>query len=91
MTGGRGFLFPSPTGNGDHITKESLSKAYKKTLELTAHSVHGWRSSFSTSAKDVGAFDKVAVELALDHVGDAKIVRTCDRGERLGERRRLAE
>ncbi|MGE5102283.1 MAG: tyrosine-type recombinase/integrase, partial [Deltaproteobacteria bacterium] len=30
VTGGRGFLFASPTGNGDHITKESLSKAYKK-------------------------------------------------------------
>ena len=91
MTGGRGFLFPSPTGNGDHITKESLSKAYKKTLGLTAHSVHGWRSSFSTLAKDAGGFDKVAVELTLDHVGDVKIVRTYDRGERLSERRRLAE
>ncbi|MGE5102282.1 MAG: hypothetical protein ACM3SX_20035 [Deltaproteobacteria bacterium] len=42
-------------------------------------------------AKDVGAFDKVAVELTLDHVGDVKIVRTYDRGERLTERRRLAE
>jgi integrase len=91
MTGGRGFLFPSPTGNGDHITKESLSKAYKKTLASTAHSVHGWRASFSTLAKDVGGFDKVAVELTLDHVGDVKIVRTYDRGERLSERRHLAE
>jgi integrase len=91
MTGGRGFLFPSPTGNGDHITKESLSKAYKKTLGLSAHSVHGWRSSFSTLAKDAGGFDKVAVELTLDHVGDVKIVRTYDRGERLSERRGLAE
>jgi integrase len=90
MSGGRGFLFSSPTGNGDHITKESLSKAYKKTLGLTAHSVYGWRSSFSTLAKDLGGFDKVAVELTLDHVGDVKIVRTYDRGERLSERRRRA-
>jgi hypothetical protein len=31
------------------------------------------------------------VELTLDHVGDVKIVRRYYRGERLSERRRLAE
>jgi integrase len=86
------FLFPSPTGNGEHITPESLPKVYKQTLNLgDKHSPHGWRSSLATLAKDVGGFDRTVVELHLDHVGDVKIVRTYDRGQRREQRRALVD
>jgi integrase len=53
------------------------------------HSPHGWRSAFSTLARDNG-FERDAVELALDHVHDNEVARAYDRGERLRERIRLA-
>ncbi len=87
-TGGKGFLFPSPVGR-KHITRESLEKAYRVTLGLEGkHSPHGWRSAFSTLAKDHG-FDRDAVELALDHVHDNDVARAYDRGERLQQRIKL--
>jgi integrase len=54
------------------------------------HSVHGWRASFSTLARDNG-FSKDVVDLALDHVVDEATVRAYDRGERLVERKKLTE
>jgi integrase len=89
MTGGKGFVFPSPTGR-EHITHESLEKVYRVTLKLDGkHSPHGWRSSFSTLAKENG-FSREAVELALDHIADTAVVRAYDRGDRLQERIRLS-
>lgn len=89
VTGGRGFVFPSPTGRA-HITHESIEKVLRVTLGFQGrHSVHGWRASFSTLARDHG-FSKDVVELALDHVTDTATVRAYDRGERLEERKKLA-
>jgi hypothetical protein len=53
------------------------------------HSVHGWRTSFLTLARDHG-FSKEIVERALDHVVNPVMVRVYDRGERLVERKKLA-
>jgi integrase len=90
ITGGRGFVFQSPTGR-KHITHESIEKALRVTLQYEGrHSVHGWRASFSTLARDHG-FSKDVVELALDHVTDSATVRAYDRGERLKERKQLCE
>lgn len=87
-TGGRGYLFPSPMGNA-HITRESLEKAYRVTLKMKGtHSIHGWRASFSTLARDAG-FSRDVVELTLDHVHDNAVARAYDRGERLAERMKL--
>lgn len=89
VTGGRGFVFMSPTGR-KHITHESIEKALRVTLGYEGrHSVHGWRASFSTLARDHG-FAKEIVELALDHETDSATVRAYDRGERLAERKKLA-
>lgn len=98
---GKGFVFPSPAG-GKHITRESLEKVYRVTLDLAGkHTPHGWRSAFSTLARDKGderdkdgaitnpAFERDVVELALDHVHDNEVVRAYDRGERLEQRIRL--
>ena len=86
--GGKGYVFPSPTG-GKHIGRESIEKMYRVTLRLEGkHSPHGWRSSFSTLARDHG-FSRDVVELALDHIHDNEVARAYDRGERLIERIKL--
>ena len=87
-TGGKGYLFESPTGRA-HITHEALEKALRVTLDMEGkHSVHGWRASFSTLARDHG-FSRDVVELTLDHIADNETARAYDRGERLAERVRL--
>jgi integrase len=85
MTGKKGFVFPSPTG-GKHIGRESIEKVYRVTLKLAGiHSPHGWRSAFSTLARDNG-FERDVVELALDHAHDNEVARAYDRGERFAQR-----
>jgi integrase len=89
ITGGRGYVFPSPHGERAHISKESIEKSYRVTLGLEGkHTVHGWRASFSTLANDNG-FDGDAIELTLDHVNSNKVARAYDRGERLSARVKL--
>lgn len=86
--GDKGFMFPSPSGN-EHISRESLEKAYRVTLRLSEqHTPHGWRSALSTLARDEG-FARDVVELALDHIHDNEVARAYDRGERFAERIRL--
>ncbi len=86
--GNKGYVFPSPTGN-KHIGRESIEKMYRVTLGLEGkHSPHGWRSSFSTLARDNGIARDV-VELALDHAHDNEVARAYDRGERFEERVKL--
>jgi integrase len=87
-TGRSGRVFPSPTGRA-HITHEALEKVLRVTLGMDGkHSVHGWRASFSTLARDNG-FSRDVVELTLDHVVDTETARAYDRGERLTERIKL--
>jgi integrase len=88
MFGGKGFVFPSPQG-GKHIGRESIEKVYRVTLGLNGkHSPHGWRSAFSTLARDNG-FARDVVELALDHAHDNEVARAYDRGERFDDRVKL--
>ena len=89
IMGVNGYVFASPTGR-KHITHESIEKALRVTCGYQdRHSVHGWRASFSTLARDHG-FSKEVVDLALDHVVDSATARAYDRGERLAERKKLA-
>lgn len=84
----KGYLFPGATG-GDTISRESIEKAYRETLQLDRkHTPHGWRSALSTLARDTG-FARDVVELALDHIHDTEVALAYDRGERLIERRRM--
>ena len=86
--GSKGYVFPSPAG-GKHIGRESIEKVYRVTLALDGkHSPHGWRSAFSTLARDNGTARDM-VELALDHAHGNEIARAYDRGERFDERRKL--
>ncbi|MCP5244778.1 MAG: site-specific integrase [Burkholderiales bacterium] len=86
--GKKGFVFPSPAGN-KHIGCEAIEKMYRVTLKLRGiHVPHGWRSSFSTLAKD-NNFERDVVELALDHAHDNEVARAYDRGERFEKRIQL--
>lgn len=88
MFGGKGYVFPSPQG-GKYIGRESIEKVYRVTLALGGkHSPHGWRSAFSTLARDNG-FARDVVELALDHAHDNEVARAYDRGERFDDRIKL--
>jgi len=83
--GRKGYVFPSPAG-GKYIGRESIEKVYRVTLGLEGkHSPHGWRSAFSTLARDQG-FQRDVVELALDHAHDNEVARAYDRGERFTQR-----
>ena len=87
LKGSKGYAFPSPIDPKKHITRESLEKVYRVTLELEdRHTPHGWRSAFSTLAREEGHFERDVVELALDHIHDNDVVRAYDRGERLQKR-----
>ena len=91
--GGKGYVFPSAIANGTypHVTRETIEKVYRVTLGLAKrHTLHGWRSAFSTLAKESKLFPADAVEMALDHVHDSAVVRAYDRGERLPDRIALA-
>jgi integrase len=88
MFGGKGYVFPSSQG-GKHIGRESIEKVYRVTLALGGkHSPHGWRSAFSTLARENG-FARDVVELALDHAHDNEVARAYDRGERFDDRIKL--
>ncbi len=85
VSGRRGFVFPSPTGN-KYIGRESIDKVIRVTLSIARkHSPHGWRSAFSTLARGQG-FERDVVELALDHAHDNQVARAYDRGERFARR-----
>ena len=85
MVGERSSVFPSPA-SGKPITREGVEKAYRVTLSLRGkHVPHGWRSAFSTLARDQG-FARDVVELALDHTHDNEVARAYDRGERFTQR-----
>jgi integrase len=93
MTGHRkGLVFTSPFARreGRSLSHEALEKVYSKRLGLAdKHTVHGWRSAFSTLAREAGGFAHEVVELALDHEPRNEVARAYDRGERLEERIRL--
>jgi integrase len=93
IKGGKGYVFATPAGGKyGHITRESIEKAYRVTLDLgDKHTPHGWRAAFATLARDdeEGKFERDVVELALDHIHDTDVVRAYDRGERLKQRIKL--
>jgi len=85
IVGSHGSVFPSPATDKT-ITREGVEKAYRVTLNLRGkHVPHGWRSAFSTLARDQG-FAREVVELALDHTHDNEVARAYDRGERFTQR-----
>lgn len=80
------YVFPGNQGRS-HLSRESVEKALRVTLGLEGkHSPHGWRSAFSTRAKEDTDFDKELIDLCLDHVHASDVARAYDRGDRLDKR-----
>jgi integrase len=91
-TGGRGFVFPSPSGKREYVGRETIEKLYADGLNLEGvHSPHAWRTSFSTLARDVGEIDRDVIELLLDHVSDSQVIRAYNRAQRFEKRVAAAE
>jgi len=85
---GAGWVCPAPHGGGP-ITREATEKFYRRGLGLARrHTLHGWRSVFSTWAGDAGK-DRDAIEAHLDHATGGKVQTAYDRGTRLELRRAL--
>lgn len=85
------YVLPSPQSvkRGQPIGSEGLEKAYRDRLGLDGkHTPHGWRSAFSTLARD-GGFLREVVELSLDHCHDDAVAMAYDRGERWQDRIKL--
>ncbi|MDX2370696.1 MAG: tyrosine-type recombinase/integrase [Colwellia sp.] len=88
------YLFPSNSKTG-YLTVESLTNVFSKRLKITDHCAHGWRSSFSTIAKDALAEDNRAlfrtdvVDTCLDHSTGSEVTRAYQRGDFLELRRHL--
>jgi integrase len=62
------FVFPGQQGRV-HLSREAVEKALRETMTLAGkHSPHGWRSAFSTLAREETDFDGELIDLALDHV-----------------------
>lgn len=85
------YVFPG-AGGRDHLSREAVEKALRVTLGLAnKHSPHGWRSAFSTRAREDKDFEGELIDLALDHVHASDVARAYDRGQRLEKRVALAE
>lgn len=85
--GSKGYVFPPLETNTSDANL--LRNMYRVTLGLEGkHSPYGWRSLFSTLARD-NRIARDAVELALDHAHDNEVARAYDRGERFDERVKL--
>ena len=80
------YLFPGHQGRS-HLSRESLEKALRDTMGLSGkHSPHGWRSAFSTRAREDTDFDAELIDLSLDHVHASEVALAYDRGQRLAKR-----
>jgi len=86
QAGASDYVFPGNQGR-DHLSREALEKVVRVTLGLAdKHSPHGWRSAFSTLAREETDFEGELIDLALDHVHASKTAMAYDRGDRLKKR-----
>jgi integrase len=84
---GSGLVFLGPT-HGKPLSNMSMLMLLRKSghRDLT---VHGFRSSFSTWARERTSYGRDAVELALAHAVEDKTEAAYQRGDLLDKRRRL--
>ena len=70
-------LFPSPTDERKEISSEALEKLIKRLTD-GRHTIHGWRSSFSTILRQ-NKIPKFLTEECLDHIVMNEVAQTYDR------------
>ena len=84
------LCFPSPRARARQITSESLMCALKALHGLPDITVHGFRTSFSTLAREKG-FNPDHVEKQLAHQLKDAVVAAYNRAEYIEQRRRMMQ
>ena len=84
------LCFPSPRARSRHITSESLMCALKVIHGQPDITVHGFRSSFSTLAREKG-FNPDHVEKQLAHQLKDAVAAAYNRAEYVEPRRRMMQ
>jgi integrase len=85
-TGECELCFPSPRAKGRHITSESLLVALKVIHGSGNISVHGFRTTFSTLARERG-FHPAHIEKQLAHKEGNSVIEAYDRSTYFEQRR----
>jgi integrase len=80
------LCFPSPRAKGRHITSESLLVALKVIHGNSDISVHGFRTTFSTLARERG-FNPAHIEKQLSHKEENGVIEAYDRSTYFEQRR----
>jgi integrase len=80
------LCFPSPRAKGRHITSESLLVALKVIHGSNNISVHGFRTTFSTLARERG-FNPAHIEKQLSHKEENGVIEAYDRSTYFEQRR----
>lgn len=72
------------------ISENTLNQAIK-SLGVTDHVPHGWRSSFSTIANESGLFRREVIELSIAHEKENKVEAAYNRSQLWPERVKLMD
>ena len=75
---------------GSCISENTLNQAIK-SLGVTDHVPHGWRSSFSTIANESGLFRREVIELSIAHEKENKVEAVYNRSQLWPERVKLMD
>lgn len=75
---------------GSTISENTLNQALK-SMGITDHVPHGWRSSFSTIANESGLFRREVIELSIAHEKENKVEAAYNRSQLWPERVRLMD
>ena len=84
------LCFPSPRASSRHITSESLMCALKAIHGLPDITIHGFRSSFSTMAREKG-FNPDHIEKQLAHQLKDSVEAAYNKAEYLEPRRKMMQ
>jgi integrase len=82
------FVFPSTAGRAAPMSNMALPMMLRR-LAVKAATVHGFRSTFSTWANELGIAKPDAIEAALAHREENAVRRAYNRSQFLAERRAL--
>lgn len=82
------YVFPSPRGDAVPMSNMSLLMTLRR-LGIKTVTVHGFRSTFSTWANELGIAKPDAIEAALAHREQNAVRRAYNRSQFLAERRAL--
>jgi integrase len=91
LTGNRVLVFPNSRDGKRPISDMAMNMALRRAgYSGETHCAHGFRSTFSTLAREAGWAHHI-IEAALAHVQGSSVAKAYDRAQYLPERRKLLE